>query len=245
MPYFNVCDGHGGIFVARYLRSRLKEKVKSILENVISERGDIKDEEDLKEIKKAMKLGFKDLNDSLRTNYPYQSHNCGSTAIVAFIYKQFLFVFNVGDSRAVMRVDNEVWDLSEDAKLTVEKFAKGVRNNGGEILPDEDGVLRAGHINIARSFGDFSSPGIIAIPKMEGVDLSSLEPGATKDLLLILACDGIWDVLSSEQAINFVDRMLASGKTSTEATVELIKKALDKGSSDNCTAMIITRTDAA
>lgn len=231
--YFNICDGHGGPFVARYIRNNLPQVVKNVMNEVISERGDIHDPDDLALLSKQMKIGFKNLNNQLARKFPYQSLNCGSTALVAVTYRDFIFVFNVGDCRATIKTSEGAKDLSEDAKLTNEKFAKGVRKRGGDILPDEEGVLRVGHINIARSFGDFSSRGVCAEPKMEWCKINP------EHQILILACDGIWDVLSSLEALSFIEFATAHGKTVREATSELIQKALDEGSTDNCTAMVV------
>ena len=53
---------------------------------------------------------------------------------------------------------------------------------------------------------------------------------------LIVACDGVWDTLSNDQAVACVDAALGSAANTAEV---LVKKAFDAGSDDNITAAVI------
>jgi len=74
-----------------------------------------------------------------------------------------------------------------------------------------------------------------------------LEP---KDDLLIIACDGVWDVLSDQEAVDLVrkriqtDAVAGDGPSSNDilmvAAKALVKEALDRHSLDNVTAMVIS-----
>lgn len=55
------------------------------------------------------------------------------------------------------------------------------------------------------------------------------------DSFLILGSDGVWDVVSDEEAVEIVKK----AADPEEASKALVKKALKKGSSDNCTAVVV------
>ena len=63
---------------------------------------------------------------------------------------------------------------------------------------------------------------------------------AASDEFYLLASDGVWDVLSSQQAVNLVRRSLfASGGDAARAARELVDKALARGSVDNASATVV------
>ena len=65
-----------------------------------------------------------------------------------------------------------------------------------------------------------------------------------EDQFLILACDGLWDVVTHREAVDFVLKEFADAKYESidlHATTEaLVKHAFDKGSTDNITVLIVT-----
>lgn len=73
---------------------------------------------------------------------------------------------------------------------------------------------------------------VIPDPECITIDISP------KDEFLILASDGLWDVVSAEDAVGFVKKNLAIGKTAKEAADELCELALRLGSGDNVTVVI-------
>ena len=67
----------------------------------------------------------------------------------------------------------------------------------------------------------------------------ALEPGADAPFL-ILCCDGVWDVMSDEEAVNVVEKARQSGGVDEkDAAKWLEKEALQRGSSDNLSAMVL------
>ena len=57
----------------------------------------------------------------------------------------------------------------------------------------------------------------------------------------IVACDGLWDVMSYQEAVDFVDQKLRDTEFSPQTVSELLaKRAYDMGSQDNITALVIT-----
>ena len=64
-----------------------------------------------------------------------------------------------------------------------------------------------------------------------------------KERFVVLACDGIWDVMTSQQAVNFVRRRLLAHRDARRAAQELVDKALELTSIDNCSAIVVAFED--
>eukprot|EP00545_Synedropsis_sp_CCMP1620_P006867 CAMPEP_0119005850 /NCGR_PEP_ID=MMETSP1176-20130426/1960_1 /TAXON_ID=265551 /ORGANISM="Synedropsis recta cf, Strain CCMP1620" /LENGTH=713 /DNA_ID=CAMNT_0006957703 /DNA_START=60 /DNA_END=2201 /DNA_ORIENTATION=- len=127
-----------------------------------------------------------------------------------------------------------------------------------EIYYDEHGLkqmiskiqLAEGHrMAVARSFGDFeykSNPNlgpedqaVCVIPEVK------THTRSTKDMYLVLACDGIWDVMSNEEVGDFVVKAVDKGVTGDEADLLpkvgdlLLDECLAKGSKDNLSVVVV------
>jgi serine/threonine protein phosphatase PrpC len=59
------------------------------------------------------------------------------------------------------------------------------------------------------------------------------------DEFVVLACDGVWDVMSGEQVVNYVRRRLLEHGDPQQAADELTQKALDLNSIDNVSAVVV------
>ena len=57
-------------------------------------------------------------------------------------------------------------------------------------------------------------------------------------IALILACDGLWDVVSDQEAIDFVIRVCSRGGTAILAAEKLRDESLGRGSRDNISVMV-------
>jgi len=149
---------------------------------------------------------------------PDEVANCvGCTACVALITKTEIYVANAGDSRCVLSVNGTAVNMSEDHKPDLENEKNRILKAEGYV---EDNRIN-GSINISRSLGDLDykqnpklerdSQLIIPVPD---VKVEAISP---ESQFLIIACDGIWDCLSSQDAVNFVSKKIAKGKLSTIA----------------------------
>ena len=97
------------------------------------------------------------------------------------------------------------------------------------------------HPKVSRSLGDpdYKKPisdadYISAEPHVGTYELSHLD-----DDFLILACDGVWDVLTYQHATELVGTSRDDGCSPEECARTLVQTALNKGSKDNITAVII------
>ncbi|KAL0791415.1 hypothetical protein Bca101_007661 [Brassica carinata] len=133
----------------------------------------------------------------------------GTTAVLAVTHGNQVMVANLGDSRAVMIGTSEngeikVVQLTTDLKPSVPSEAERIRKRNGRVLalesephiqrvwlPDEN---RPG-LAMSRALGDFAlkSYGVIATPQVSTHQITS------PDQFLLLASDGVWDVLSNEE----------------------------------------------
>ena len=133
----------------------------------------------------------------------------GCTACVALICKTDIYVANAGDSRCVLSKGGIAVNLSEDHKPDIEKEKKRIERAGGFV--EENRVN--GVINLSRSLGDLDykqnkklkvdEQMITALPDVR------CERIANDTDFLILACDGIWDCMTSQGAVDYVKEQIA------------------------------------
>jgi len=164
----------------------------------------------------------------------------GCTAVCAVITPMFIICANAGDSRCVMGTDNQTINLSEDHKPYDEPERRRIENAGGSVQWKRvDGDLA-----VSRALGDFQYK---TRPEFHAKDQKvSCYPDirthlrTEQDDVLILACDGVWDVMTSNEAVGIVREIFLSGETNMQlAAEELIDIALKKGSRDNISAVVV------
>lgn len=119
---------------------------------------------------------------------------------------------------------------------------------GGFVSTDDPPRLDK-NLAVSRGVGDFlykSSPElppdkqkVSCLPDV--YEVSQLEPGS----VVVLACDGLWDVMSNKQVADLVSGQLQKKPDSDLGTMcaDLVHKALKDNSRDNITVMIIQLTD--
>ena len=83
---------------------------------------------------------------------------------------------------------------------------------------------------------DFSISSPLVIPDPD-VTCTKIKPN--EDEFIILACDGLWDVLTSQEAVDLVKKDLLQGMSVDNICEHLVNHALQIGSRDNVTAMVV------
>ncbi|KAF0932040.1 hypothetical protein E2562_007845 [Oryza meyeriana var. granulata] len=177
---FGVFDGHGGPLAAEYLKENLFENL-------------VKHPEFLKDTKLAISQTFlKTDADFLESKSSYGFRDDGSTAVTAILVGNHLYVANVGDSRAVALKAGKAAPLSEDHKPNRKNEQKRIEGAGGIIVFDDTWRVN-GLLAMSRAFGNRALKHCVkAEPDIqEKVVDESLE-------YLILATDGLWDVMRNE-----------------------------------------------
>ncbi|KAI3454002.1 hypothetical protein Pfo_010665 [Paulownia fortunei] len=132
----------------------------------------------------------------------------GCTACVAIIRENQLVVANAGDSRCVISRNGQAYNLSRDHKPDLEVERDRILKAGGFI---HAGRVN-GSLNLARAIGDMEFKQnkflpaekqiVTANPDINIVELSD------DDEFIVLACDGIWDCMSSQQLVDFIHEQL-------------------------------------
>ncbi|CAD6210581.1 unnamed protein product [Miscanthus lutarioriparius] len=123
----------------------------------------------------------------------------GSTAVVAVVGPRHLVVANCGDSRAVLFSGGAAIPLSDDHKPDRADELERIHAAGGRVI-FWDGARVFGMLAMSRAIGDsYLKPFVISDPEVRVVERKDGE-----DEFLILASDGLWDVVSNEVACKVV-----------------------------------------
>eukprot|EP01132_Coremiostelium_polycephalum_P009922 gene9922-12167_t len=215
--YFAIYDGHGGRgaveFTAKTLHNNLLEELNK------SPNGDIPEH-----IR----------NSYLSTDRQMEKENIqfsGTTVISALIRKnsendKYLYIANAGDARAVICQNKVAERLSYDHKGSDQEETKRITEAGGFVVNNR--VI--GLLAVTRSLGDHSMKDyVIGDPYQRQVKLDETHSH------LILACDGLWDVISDQEAVDLILPETEAQKMSDK----LLSHALRKGSTDNISIMVI------
>uniref|UniRef100_A0A0D9WJZ7 protein-serine/threonine phosphatase n=1 Tax=Leersia perrieri TaxID=77586 RepID=A0A0D9WJZ7_9ORYZ len=256
--FFAVYDGHGGSRVAEECRRRmhvvLAEEVSRRPAPPSSSGGDVRwkeamvasfarvDGEVVGSAAAAARVddgGAKPSGSSFRT--------VGSTAVVAVVGRRRIVVANCGDSRAVLSRDGVALPLSTDHKPDRPDELERVEAAGGRVI-NWNGYRVLGVLATSRSIGDYYlKPFVSAEPEVTVIERTE------KDEFLILASDGLWDVVSNEVACKIARNCLngrassmfpesVSGSSATDAAALLAELAVARGSKDNISVVVVELT---
>eukprot|EP00928_Gymnodinium_smaydae_P074130 TRINITY_DN57197_c0_g1_i1.p1 TRINITY_DN57197_c0_g1~~TRINITY_DN57197_c0_g1_i1.p1 ORF type:complete len:553 (-),score=62.93 TRINITY_DN57197_c0_g1_i1:278-1936(-) len=209
----------------------------------------------------ALEQAYRETQKELHRKHGNVAVQSGTTAVTAYQYRDRLFVANVGDSRAVLgRVGRgclNAVDLSRDHKPSRTDERKRIAQAGGRVeqgifaVQAANGSVRlfrggnerviasdgSGGLAISRSLGDFVfHPYISGQPE---ITERKLDP---KDKLLILASDGVWDQITSEEAVKIASRHDDPNEAAREIVSVARKRWAEKTHgtwSDDITAIVV------
>ncbi|KAL2249058.1 probable protein phosphatase 2C 51 [Sesamum indicum] len=241
--FFGVYDGHGGWHVAQACGQMLHKLLAKIVEEEST--GDDID------WKKVMAAGFKQMDVEVNKNGAAVA-TMGSTAVVAVVGENEVVVANCGDSRAVLSRGGVAVQLSDDHKPDRPDELERIEACGGNVI-DWNGQRVLGVLATSRSIGDnYLKPFVITEPEVRIIDRTHA------DECLILASDGLWDVISNDHACQVARRCLHGWMSPTcqssggvgvgderhdggaaEAAVLLAELAMSGGSRDNISVVVV------
>lgn len=214
--YFAIYDGHGGRGAVDFTAKNLHKNLLDILEA----NPDVDPSEALRQ---SYLLTDKQMGET-------QIQFSGTTVISGLIRKhggkRLLYMANAGDARAVLCRNGKAERLSYDHKGSDEGETKRIIDAGGFVVLNRvNGILA-----VTRSLGDHAMKDyVIGDPHLVTVDLDPT------DTHLILACDGLWDVTSDQDAIDLILPESDAQKMSDK----LLLHALRNGSTDNISVMVV------
>jgi protein phosphatase 1L len=251
--YFGVFDGHGGASVSELASRQLH---KNILAHFRSKQVQPASRDE--KLRNAVREAFIQTDKEIlalaeRKKFEQQ----GSTAIVTLLHGNpklgtalRLVVANVGDSRAILCRAGQAVAVSDDHKPDRLDEKKRIERAGGLVLnvrgawriaaPANPGSSKKASrreyqgLSMTRSFGDsyFKQSSPLSTPDPE----VKILPITDKDLFLILATDGITNVMSNQ---DIVDSAGKHWDDAEEAGKNIVRTAFQKGSDENLSAMVI------
>ncbi|KAL4645742.1 hypothetical protein ACB092_02G256000 [Castanea dentata] len=220
--FYGVFDGHGGIDAALFIK-------KNILNYIVE------DSNFPTGTKKAVKNAFVKADHAF-LNASSLDSTSGTTALTALITGRTMLIANAGDSRAVLGKRGRAIELSKDHKPNCTAERLRIEKLGGVIY---DGYLN-GQLSVARALGDWHIKGskgskspLSSEPELEEIILSE------EDEFLIIGCDGLWDVMSSQCAVTMVRKELMMHNDPDRCSSALVKEALQRNSCDNLTVVVV------
>ncbi|KAL8276260.1 hypothetical protein RQP46_011334 [Phenoliferia psychrophenolica] len=220
--FFAVYDGHGGSSVARFAGDTVHHRLAA---NDLFKK---------KDYEAALKRAFLETDEDLRATV---------AALITTDLK--IICANAGDSRSVLSVGGEAKPMSYDHKPTNAGENARIVAGGGFV---EFGRVN-GNLALSRALGDFEfkqSPQLDAENQVVTADPDiNVHEHTPEDEFLVIACDGIWDVLSSQQTIDYVRRAIAQRKELSTICEELMTSCLAPDSDwggvgcDNMTVLLV------
>jgi protein phosphatase 2C family protein 2/3 len=165
----------------------------------------------------------------------------GTTALAAVVWGNTLYVANAGDSRAVLSRSGKAIELTRDHKPQEPGERQRIELCGGYVC--SDGRL-CGELGVARAIGDYHFPNLKGVANGETGPLTA-EPEVSQytlgpdDEFMLLGCDGLWDVLSSQRAVEFARIQLKQHNDPQQCAAQLVAEAVRMHSSDNVTVIVV------
>lgn len=263
--FCGVFDGHGpdGHLVARWVRDLLPQKLASCWQATNKSGRDLMqqgsgsflvraggDPQLIMAWTESLIKAHKQMDRELLSHDEFDCVSSGTTAVTLVKQGKDLYIGNVGDSRAVLGLTTDentlmALQLTIDLKPNLPKEAERIRRFKGRVfaLRNEPSVKRVWLPNLnspglamARSLGDYclKNFGVISEPVVTYRRLS------VRDRFIVLASDGVWDVLSNEQVVQ-IAASASSRSSAAKAVVEAAtcawKARRPQSRADDCTAV--------
>eukprot|EP00043_Microstomoeca_roanoka_P028338 m.17641 g.17641 ORF g.17641 m.17641 type:complete len:434 (-) comp8330_c0_seq1:353-1654(-) len=233
--FFAVFDGHGGKTVSTQCGSQF---VNVMLSSETFKQGD----KSMDHLKTSLYDAHFAMDEYLKEKFPglvTGGDRSGSTAVMAFVTPTHIIISNCGDSRAVLCSEGKVRFASDDHKPTNAVETNRIVQAQGQVVLGRVN----GNLAVSRALGDFVYKDVPSLPAAQ--QKVSPEPDMTvlerndKDEFLVLACDGIFDVMTNDALYTFVSNQLRAGYTPTETCNRLLDYCLALNSRDNMSAVLV------
>ena len=229
---FELFDGHGGDDISNFLQQNFAQIYKQYLKlNNYN-------------IPKSLTHSFKEADEMIKETLT-NLDGMGSTGTIIHLFwesdtKLMVYTGNVGDSRVSLISPTHIIRLSYDHRMSDEKEKNRILESGIKVLENRIG----GELMLTRIFGDYEfkskekskgkKKGLICEPFLSKIKIDL----NIKDQFLILASDGIWDLVTEKE----IQQMIGMCTNSEKLCSMIVKKALDKDSWDNMSVFAIKLT---
>uniref|UniRef100_A0A7N0ZXL1 PPM-type phosphatase domain-containing protein n=1 Tax=Kalanchoe fedtschenkoi TaxID=63787 RepID=A0A7N0ZXL1_KALFE len=207
--------------------------------------------ENFRTLRDSFLTAFKVMDKELKLHPSIDCFCSGTTAVTLIKKGRDLMIGNVGDSRAVLgtrNCDNTITavQLTVDHKPNLPREEERIKKFRGRVhaLHNEPEVTRvwlpnndAPGLAMARAFGDFclKDYGLISVPEI------SYHCITEKDEFVVLATDGVWDVLSNKEVVEIVASVARSSAAQTlvESAVKAWKYKHPTSKVDDCAVICL------
>jgi serine/threonine protein phosphatase PrpC len=267
---FAVYDGHGGGFSSDYAGKalvRIFSERKAWKKYATLSQDKKRDVSGIELLRKALKGTFMALDDELRhqhiaqnetllcklssnesegdgvseTLQPFRVERSGTTIVVVLITPSHVICANAGDSRAILHKGTGVMPLSFDHKPNNVAELERIVSAGGFVK----GRRVDGDLAVSRGLGDFvfkSEEGLA--PHKQRViaepDFMVYPRDHEDDEFIVLACDGVWDVVTNFECSKMIQDIIEEGETDLGLICEeVLDSCLEKNSRDNMTIVTV------
>ncbi|KAG8495687.1 hypothetical protein CXB51_013533 [Gossypium anomalum] len=228
VSFYGVFDGHGGKDASQFVRDHLPRVI-------------VEDADFPLDIEKAVTRSFMETDAAFAKSCSLESALAsGTTALTAMIFGRSLLVANAGDSRAVLSRCGTAIEMSKDHRPCCMKERRRIESLGGFI---DDGYLN-GQLGVTRALGNWHLEGmkemgerigpLSAEPELKMITLTK------EDEFLIIGSDGIWDVFTSQNAVDFTRRRLQEHNDVKLCCKEMVGEAIKRGATDNLTVVLVS-----
>ena len=205
---FGLFDGHGGRDAAEYASENLPKLIQEKIQSGSS-------------CEAAYIESFKSIQSEMNTWCVY----VGTTAVLASVFNNTLTVANVGDTRCVLCRAGKAVRLTVDHKPSIPEEEQYIQSKGGVV---KDGRI-GGMLGVSRALGDgFLGECVNPTPYFVQTTLTE------EDSFIILACDGVWDVISDQEAVD----LIASEIDPLAAARMIRDRAFELESTDNISVIV-------
>ena len=168
----------------------------------------------------------------------------GCTALIALVTKYTIEFASVGDSRAVISINGTAYRCTEDHKASDKQEIDRIKSLGGTVI---FGRVN-GFISVSRALGDHCiknlvtcDPFLRSYPRYPAPDSVGVTANSTNELdeFIIMACDGVWDVVTDQQSVDTVRKCLKETGSPQKAAFELKNLAIRSGTQDNVSVLVL------
>ena len=228
--FFAVFDGHAGGRVSAFCAEELLD---SIIQNEdfkldVTDGAEIQPSID--DVEKGMKTGFLSLDEKMRSIPELKSgeDKSGSTAVCSIVSQKFIFFANCGDSRAVLCRDGCCAFSTQDHKPVNEGEKERILEAGGSVMLQRVN----GTLAVSRALGDYEYKNVGGKGPCE--QLVSPEPEifieerSPSDEFMVLACDGIWDVMTNDELCSLISNRMRTTTSLQEVCNQIVDTCLTK-----------------
>lgn len=231
VAFFGVYDGHGGDKAAIFTGEHLHKIIKS---TEAFQKGNLID---------ALKEGFLSCDQAILRDADMRDDDSGCAATSVLITPQSIYCGNAGDSRTIMSSNGFAKPLSYDHKPSNEGEKTRIYSAGGYV----DMGRVNGNLALSRGIGDFEFKKNMDLPAEEQIvtcypDVIQHQIDYSSDEFIVLACDGIWDCLTSQKCVECIRRGIYEHKSLIkicEEIMELCCAPTSDGSGIGCDNMSI------